>query len=85
MLLFFTSNKISKSDKAYLCFALAKVNEDLGNQDELFKFLDEGNRLRKEELNFSFDEPENQNIIIKNLFNESTSTDEKVSYESSAI
>jgi tetratricopeptide (TPR) repeat protein len=85
MLLFFTSNKISKSDKAYLCFALAKVNEDLGNQDELFKFLDEGNRLRKEELNFSLDEPENQNIIIKNLFNTAPSMLSKVSYEPSMI
>jgi tetratricopeptide (TPR) repeat protein len=75
----------SHSNKVHLCFALAKVNEDLGNQDELFKFLDEGNRLRKEELNFSLDEPENQNIIIKNLFNASPSILSKVSYEPSII
>ena len=80
-----SSSSTSPSNKAFLCFALAKVNEDLGNQNGLFKFLNEGNKLRKEELNFSFDEPENQNIIIKNLFNESTSAVKEISYESSII
>ena len=46
---------ISLANKAQLCFALAKANEDLGNKDELFEFLNEGNRLRNNELNFSID------------------------------
>ena len=44
---------LNLSDKVKLCFALAKVNEDLGNHDKFFQFLNEGNRLRKQELNYS--------------------------------
>jgi len=50
-----STNNLSQSDRIHLCFALAKVNENLGNQDEYFKFLHEGNRLRKQELNYSLD------------------------------
>ena len=45
---------LSLQDKIALNFALAKVNEDLENIDDFFKFLNEGNALRKKELNYSF-------------------------------
>ena len=50
-----SDSKLSRSDQINLCFALAKVNENLDNQDELFKYLHEANRLRKQEVNYSFD------------------------------
>ena len=59
---------LSNSNRMHLSFALAKVNEDLGREDQLFEFLNEGNRLRKEQLNFSFDKFEKRCSVIKNLF-----------------
>ena len=75
-----TSN-LSQSDRTHLCFALAKVNEDLGKQDEQFEFLHEGNRLRKEELNYSLDNSQNLSSIIKKMFSSTLS----LSYEPSTI
>ena len=75
-----TSN-LSQSDRTHLCFALAKVNEDLGKQDELFEFLHEGNRLRKEELNYSLDNSQILISIIKKMFSSTLS----LSYEPSTI
>jgi tetratricopeptide (TPR) repeat protein len=42
------------TDRRNLCFALAKVYDDLGDNDQFFKFLNEGNDLRKQELNYKF-------------------------------
>jgi tetratricopeptide (TPR) repeat protein len=75
-----TSN-LSQSDRTHLCFALAKVNEDLGKQDELFEFLHEGNRLRKEGLNYSLDNSQILSSIIKKMFSSTLS----LSYEPSTI
>ena len=63
-----STNNLSQSDRIHLCFALAKVNEDLGNQDEHFKFLHEGNRLRKQELNYSLDSSKNLSFTVKKMF-----------------
>jgi len=63
-----SNSDLSQSERIQLCFALAKANENLENQDELFKFLDEGNRLCKEELNFSLDDAKNLFSFIKELF-----------------
>ena len=62
------NDNISIKDKAHLCFALAKVNEDLGNHKEFFEYLNEGNRLRKKELNFNIDSTTNfHNKITKSI------------------
>ena len=63
---------LSQSDRIFICFALAKVYEDIGKQDELFKVLHEGNQLRKKELKYSIEKSENHNSIIKKLFNSSS-------------
>jgi tetratricopeptide (TPR) repeat protein len=63
-----SNSNLSQSDRIQLCFALAKANDNLGNQDELFKFLHEGNRLRKEELNYSLDKSKDLFSFIKELF-----------------
>ena len=63
----------SKSDlhpfhKINLCFALAKVYEDLNHHDNFFKFLNEGNALRKKELNYDIIQSNNVHSTIINLF-----------------
>jgi len=64
-----SDSKLSHSDRINLCFALAKVNENLDNQDELFKYLHEANRLHKEEFDYSFDKQQKFIAIIKEIFN----------------
>jgi len=76
-----STNNLSQSDRIHLCFALAKVNEDLGNQDEYFKFLHEGNRLRKQELNYSLDSSKNLSSTVKKMF----SSPPSLSYKPSTI
>ena len=61
---------ISQSELIYLNFALANANENLGNQDEFFKYLHEANRLRKKELNYSFETSQKLFSIIYEIFNE---------------
>jgi len=65
------NEKLNQAEKVYLCFALAKVYDDLGKHEELFEFLHEGNRLRKLELNFSVDKYYDNYSFFKNLFNSS--------------
>ena len=82
----FSTNDLSQPARTHLCFALAKVYEDLGNQDELFKVLHEGNQLRRQEFNYSLDMSQNYHSTIKNLFSSSTTVIEKsLSYEASTI
>jgi len=76
-----STNNLSQSDRIHLCFALAKVNENLGNQDEYFKFLNEGNRLRKQELNYSLDSSKNLSSTVKKMF----SSPPSLSYKASTI
>ena len=82
----FSNGKLSQSERIHLCFALAKVNENLGNQNELFELLHEGNRLRKEEINYSLERSQNLSSTVKGLFSSPHSDIEKSpSFESSAI
>jgi len=79
-----STNDQSHSDRTHLCLALAKANDDLGNQDEFFKYLHEGNRLRKEELNYSLDESKNLFSLIKELFSALPNiTEQSLSFEPS--
>jgi tetratricopeptide (TPR) repeat protein len=63
-----SSDNITQSDRIDLYFALSKVNENLDNQDELFKYLHEGNRLLKEELNYSLDRSKTLFSTVKEIF-----------------
>ena len=47
-------DNLTDNDRLHLNFALAKAYEDTGNYDSAFFCLTEGNRLRKEELNYDF-------------------------------
>jgi tetratricopeptide (TPR) repeat protein len=64
-----SSDNLSQSERIQLCLALARVNEGLGKQNEFFKYLDEGNSLRKKELNYSIDQSSEVHSTIKRLFN----------------
>jgi len=41
---------LSESDRCYLSFALGKAYEDIGDLDQSFQYLQQGNRLRKKML-----------------------------------
>jgi len=78
-------NELSQSNKIYLCFAMAKVNEDLGLKEELFKFLNEGNKLRKEQLNFSFDKTDEPSLFVRRIFKSGPPKIKKLLYIPSSI
>ena len=81
-----STSDLSQLDRMNLCFALAKVYEDLGKQDELFKFLHEGNRLRKEDLSYSLDKDQKLFTSCRNLFSSlPPAIENSLSYETSAI
>ena len=71
----------SQSDRIHLCLALAKANEKLGKQDEFFEFLHEGNRLRKEELDYSLEIDQKLFSILKKMFK----TPKSLPYEASNV
>ena len=81
-----SDSKLSQLDRINLCFALAKVNENLDNQDELFKYLHEANRLRKLEVNYSFDKQKKFIAIIKEIFNKNPpNIEQSLSFELSTF
>ena len=66
----YSNDNLTISDKVHINFALAKVNEDLGNQKDFFKHLDEGSRLRKKQLNYNINETEEFHSSLIRLFSE---------------
>ena len=79
-----STTNLSQSERIHLCFALANVYENLGNQEELFEFLHEGNRLRKEGLNYSLEKSQNLSSTVRELFSPPPSDIEKsLSYDPS--
>ena len=48
----YAGTNIGDEDRCHLCFALAKFSKDLGNLEEAFRYLKEGNALRKKILNY---------------------------------
>ena len=63
------SKDLDQNNRVILNFALAKIYENLGLKKQMFKFLNEGNILRKQELNFSFEITNQANQSINDLFN----------------
>jgi len=81
-----SSDNITQSGRIELCFALAKINQNLDNQVELFKYLHEGNRLHKQKLNYSFDKQQKFFGIIKEIFNKNTpNTEQPLSFKPSTF
>ena len=63
-----SKKSLNKVDRINLCFTLAKHNEDNGNKDDFFKFLNEGNRLRKEQINYSINSAVHNYSTIREIF-----------------
>ncbi len=59
---------ISENERMYLSFALGKVYEDIGDVDQSFEYLSQGNRLRKEELGYDIRSDQAHFAQIKALF-----------------
>jgi len=70
------TNNLSQDDRIVLNFTLATINEGLGNKNKFFEYLNEGNKLRREKLNYSFGKSQDQNLFkeIKNIFNSKSSS-----------
>ena len=60
---------INIENRCRLCFALAKSSEDLGNLEEAFRYLKEGNALRKRFLNYDIVQDEEIFCRIKETAN----------------
>ena len=78
-------DNLSVSDRINLSFALAKVYENLENQDQMFKFLHEGNRLSKNELNYSLDNQKKLFSVIKEIYQNPDNIQKNLSLKSSNI
>ena len=63
-----SDDNLSKSERIQLCFALAKAYDDLGEKDELFKILNQGNYLRKDDLNYSIEKDLNNHSLFRKMF-----------------
>jgi tetratricopeptide (TPR) repeat protein len=84
MLSLFSTDNLSLSERFHLCFALVFVYDNLDNQDELFRFLHEGNRLRKEELNYSLEKSQELSSFVREQFSSPPSDiEQSLSFEPS--
>ena len=63
-----TSKELTLSDRINFNFILAKIYDDIGDQDKQFKYLNQANRLRKEESGYSFERDINFFANIKQAF-----------------
>ena len=63
-----SKKNLDQIDRIHYCLALAKIYEKLGDQKNFFKFLNEGNSLRKKELNYSLEDSELFHSNIKKIF-----------------
>lgn len=63
---------LEDSDRTHLCFALAKVYEDLSDYPKSFHFLSQGNNLRKQALNYHIQMDQNLLTLMKGMFNQLT-------------
>ncbi len=59
---------ISENERMYLSFALGKVYEDIGDVDQSFEYLLQGNQLRKKELGYDIRSDQEHFAQIKSLF-----------------
>ena len=81
-----SSNDLRQSDRINFCFALANVYEKLEKKNDFFKFLNEGNRLRKEELDSSLERYQGTMTVVKKIFSSMPLINKKLSsYETSTI
>jgi len=81
----YSNENLSQAERIHLCFALAKVNDDLGDQEKLFEFLHEGNRLRKKQLNYDISDDKEIHLMQKEMFNSNQTVVDRSLYEKSNL
>ncbi len=64
----YQNNDIEDSERSQICFALAKVFEDLGELEKAFRFLKEGNTIQREVLNYNYQQDKEIFSRIKKAF-----------------
>jgi len=62
--------QITDSQKVHLAFGLGKAFDDLGNYEESFVFISEGNRLRRSEYTYDIFEDRELFKALKNVFSD---------------
>jgi tetratricopeptide (TPR) repeat protein len=85
MLSLHSSKSLSQTERIHICFALAKVNDDLGQQKKLFEFLDEGNRLRKKNLNYVISSDKEIHLLQKQMFESNQEPIDELLYSKSEL
>lgn len=50
----YRSDKLNEQQKSFICFALYKVNDDIGEIEEAYRYLSEGNALVRQLLGYQF-------------------------------
>jgi len=81
-----SSSDLRQSDRINFCFALANVYEKLDKKNNFFKFLNEANQLRKEELDSSLERYQSTLIVVKKIFSSMPPINKKLSpYKTSTI
>ena len=65
--LLYKSMDLNDDSRCHLNFALSKMYEDIGEFDQAYVHLSEGNALRKKLLNYSIDQDENLFIKLKDV------------------
>jgi len=68
MLRLVNDSQVGDDDRSYLCFALGKAYEDLGDTDRSFELLADGNRLRKTALGYDIKRDVEQFEQIRSAF-----------------
>ena len=63
----YANKKIGIESKCHFCFALAKVSEDLGDLEEAFYYLKEGNALRKKIIPYNIKNDQSYFGILKKI------------------
>ena len=85
MKLFLSRNDLSLLDRIGFNFALSHVYENLENYEEQFKFLNEANSLRKDELSYTIERDKKYFSTIKASFNSPHPSIKKSSFSSTDI
>ncbi len=68
MLQLVARNNLPEADRVHLNFALAKAHEDIGDYGRAFSYFAEGNRLRKQALNYDISSAQALFARIKSTF-----------------
>jgi len=64
----YTDSEPGGSDRIFLCHALARIYEDLGEYEKSFDYLEQGNRLHSIELDYNLDHDRRLFTTVRRIF-----------------